>query len=203
MLHIFSVVVFHRSLKNWNWGALVYALSICAFCYMLNIFSVVVFHTSMVNWRRGPNICVFCYMWNWFGVVVFHKSVFNWSWYISPMYMCNLQYMVHIFSVVVFYRSLINWNWGALVYVHSAIWETSNDILVFHTCMVNWRGYICLKYMCISLYVNVFGVVVFHRSIGICGKGGLGICAFCYMWNFSGVAVFQTSMVYWIRLHLP
>ena len=29
------------------------------------------------------------------------------------------------------------------------------------------------------------------------GGGGLGICAFCYMWNFYGVAVFHTSMLNW------
>ena len=28
---------------------------------------------------------------------------------------------------------------GALVYVHSAICETSSGVVVFHTSMVNWR----------------------------------------------------------------
>ena len=63
--------------------------------------------------------------------------------------------MLHIFSVVVFHRSLVNWNCGALVYVPSAIHETSNGIVVFHTSMVSWRGYICPKYMCILIYVKL------------------------------------------------
>ena len=114
----------------------------------------------------------------------------------SLLGICAFCYMLHIFSVVVLHRCLMNWNWGALVYVHSAKCETSNGIVVFHTSMVNWRGYICPKYMCILLYVNVFGVVVFHRSIFNWRKGGLSICAFCYMWNWFGVVVFQRSMVH-------
>ena len=27
-------------------------------------------------------------------------------------------------------------------------------VAVFHTSMINWRGYICPKYMCIMLYVK-------------------------------------------------
>ena len=102
-------------------------------------------------------------------------------------------------------------------------------VAVFHASMVNWRGYICPKYMCILLYVkllwcsgipyiygqlelevhvgicafyymlNLFNQVVFHKIYGQFEEEGLGICAFCYMWNFFGVAVFHTSMVNWRR----
>ena len=44
----------------------------------------------------------------------------------SALSICALCYMLHIFSVV-----------------------------VFHTSMVNWRGYICPQYMCILLYVKL------------------------------------------------
>ena len=69
--------------------------------------------------------------------------------------------------------------------------------------MVNWRGYICLRYMCILLYVKLIwcsGIPYIYGQL----EGGLGICAYCYMWNFCGVAVFHTSMVNWRgEVHLP
>ena len=116
----------------------------------------------------------------------------------SLLCICAFCYMLHIFTVVVFHRSLINWNWGALVYVHFAKCETSNGIVVSYTCMINWKGYICPKFMCVLLYVNVFGVEVFHRSIVNWRKGGLGICAFCYMLNICGVVVFLICVVNWM-----
>ena len=64
---------------------------------MLNVFSVVVFHTSMVNWSGG---------------------------YICPKYMCILLYVKLILSsgIPYIYGQLEE---GGLVYVHSAICETS------------------------------------------------------------------------------
>ena len=35
------------------------------------------------------------------------------------------------------------------------------------------------------------------------GTSDLGICAFCYMWNLFGVVVFHRSMVDWRGVHLP
>ena len=151
MLHIFSVIVFHRSLVNWNWGPW-----ICAFCYMYNFCDVVVFLICMVNQMGSTSVlsvCAFCYIGKLFGVVVFYRSMVNWSWYICPMYMCILLYVTHIqcsgISQISGQLEL-----GDLVYVHSAIHETCNVIVVFDTSMVNWRGYICHKYMCILLYVK-------------------------------------------------
>ena len=78
----------------------------------------------------------------------------------------------------------------------------------------------CLRGICAFCYMlNLFGVVVFHRSIGQLGGGALvyggaiflvqwchtsmvncrgvhlSICAFCYMLNLFGVVVFHRSLV--------
>ena len=66
--------------------------------------------------------------------------------------------MLNLFNEVVFHRSMAILRSRALVYVHSAIYETSLEegVLVFHTSMVNWRrgGYICPKYLCILLCIK-------------------------------------------------
>ena len=43
----------------------------------------------------------------------------------SALSVCAFCYMLNIFGVVVFHRSMVNWRSGAMVYVHSAICETS------------------------------------------------------------------------------
>ena len=43
----------------------------------------------------------------------------------SALSTCALFYILNVFTVVVFHRSMVNWRRGALVYVHSAICETS------------------------------------------------------------------------------
>ena len=43
----------------------------------------------------------------------------------STISICAFCYMLNIFSVVVFHGSMVSWRRGALVYVHSAICETS------------------------------------------------------------------------------
>ena len=43
----------------------------------------------------------------------------------SALIICAFCYMLNLFGVVVFHRSLVNCRRGALVYVHSAIGETS------------------------------------------------------------------------------
>ena len=48
---------------------------------------------------------------------------------------------------------------------------------------------------------NVFGVVVFHRSMLNGGISAMGRCAFCYMFNLFGVMVLYRSMVDW-RAHI-
>ena len=91
--------------------------------------------------------------------------------------------------------------------------------------MVNWRGYIYPRYMCILLYVKLiqcsgvlyiygqleegvklnvtmtlrFGVVVFHRSMVNLRRGYIYpryMCIFLYVKLFS-VLVFHRSMVIW------
>ena len=146
---------------------------------------------------------------------------------------------------------------GSLVYVHSAIcekylvqWHSIDlwsigectcalgicafcymlnlfSVVVFHRTMVNWRGYICPKYICILLYVKLIqcsgipqnygqleegGLVYVHSaicqtylvqwySIDLWSIGGgtsaLNICAFCYMLNLFRIVVFYRYMVNW------
>ena len=77
--------------------------------------------------KRGicsQGIYAFANMSNLFGVVVFQTSLVHWRGYICPKYMCILLY-VKLFQCNVFYRSMVNWKRGALVYMKSAICETS------------------------------------------------------------------------------
>ena len=88
--------------------------------------------------------------------------------------------MTQRFSVVVFHM----WN--------------SFGVVVFYRSMVNWRGDICPEYMCILLYVKLIrcsGIPYIYGQL----EEGLGICAFCYMWDLFGVVVFHRSMVNWRR----
>ena len=60
--------------------------------------------------------------------------------------------------------------------------------------------YICPKYMCILLYVESYSVKWYSIDLWSIGRrGGLGICAFCYMWNiFCGIAVCHRTLVNWM-----
>ena len=51
--------------------------------------------------------------------------------------------------------------------------------------------------------LNLFGVVVFHRSMVNWREGGPGICEFCYMLNLFGVVVLHTFLVDCRGIHLP
>ena len=76
-------------------------------------------------------------------------------------------------------------------------------VAVFHTSMVNWRGSICPKYMCILLYVKLYLVKWYSIDLWSIGGGGLGICAFCYMWNIfwcSGIPYIYGQLE---GVHLP
>ena len=219
MLHIFGVIVFHRSLVNWNWGALdmcillyvkliwcsgipqisgqleewwpcymcillyvkllwcsgipcIYgqlggtsALHICAFCYMLHIFGVIVFHRSLVNWNWGAlDMCILLYvklLWC-SGIPCIYGQLGG----TSALHICAFCYMLHIFGVIVFHRSLVNWNWGALD-------------------------------MCILLYVKFLMVLWYSIDLWSIGRGtsALSICAFFYILNVFGVVVFHRSVV--------
>ena len=45
---------------------------------------------------------------------------------------------------------------------------------------------------------NLFGVAVFHTSMVIWrGPSALSTCAFCYMWNLFSIVVFHRFMVNW------
>ena len=62
---------------------------------------------------------------NIFGVVVFQTYLVNQRAISAIKYMCILLYKLNLFSELVFHRSMVNLRRRALVYVHSAICETS------------------------------------------------------------------------------
>ena len=107
-------------------GALVYVHSVISG----TLFGVVVYYRSMVDWRRVhvPYVYVHSAICsNLFGVAIFHTSMVNCKWVHLPYSICAFCYMLNVFGV-----------------------------LVFHTSMVNCRrGYMCLSYMCILLYVQL------------------------------------------------
>ena len=58
-----------------------------------------------------------------------------------------LQYSIHLWSLGVGGTSALSI--CAFCYMLNLF-----SVAVFHMSMVNWRGYICSKYMCIVLYVK-------------------------------------------------
>ena len=60
--------------------------------------------------------------------------------------------------------------------------------MVFQRSMLAWMGVgsICHRYMCIVLYINLFGVMVFQTSMfgwrRGWGQSAIGICALCYIY---------------------
>ena len=101
---------------------------VCAFClYVKLLCTVVVFHTSMVNWRRRP----------WYMFILLYVKLL-WCSTVPCIYgqlevdtaalsISPFCYVLNIFSVVVFHTSMVDWRSPSvvLVYVHSAICETS------------------------------------------------------------------------------
>ena len=53
--------------------------------------------------------------------------------------------------------------------------------------------------MCILLYVKLIQYSGIPQIYGQLEEEGFGICAFWYMWNIFGVVVFHRSMVNWRR----
>ena len=72
-------------------------------------------------------------------------------------------------------------------------------VVVFHRSMVNWRR--GPWYMCILLYVKLIWCSSIPYIFGQLegGPSAISICAFCYMLNIFGVVVYHTSMVNWRR----
>ena len=170
-------------------------------------------------------------MWNLFGVVVFHRFMVNWRR--GPWYMCIVLYVKLMWcsGFLLIYGWLEEGVHVPEVYVHSAICAT---YLVYWYAMHLWSiagGTFALSIFAFCYILNLFGVVILHRSMAnwrrralvyvysaICkmylvywysidlwsiGGGGLDICAFCYMWNVFGVVVCCRPMVDWRGLHVP
>ena len=115
-------------LEEGAWGQS--AMGICAFFYMSNLIGVVVFQRSMVDWRRRHGVSLpwvyvhsaICatYLVYWYAIHLW--SIAGGTFALSIFAFC---YILNLFSVVKLHRSMANWRRGALVYVHSAICETS------------------------------------------------------------------------------
>ena len=94
--------------------------------------------------------------------------------------------------------------WGvhvSSVYVQSALCGTYLVSQYSIHLLSIGEGYIYPQYMCILLYVKliwcsnipyIYSQLLWGRERCI-----LSICAFCYMWNLFGVAIFHTSILNW------
>ena len=79
------------------------------------------------------------------------------------------------------------------VYMHCAIYETyfvywfSRDL-----CLIGGRGLgpVCHGYMCILLFMKLFGVLVFQRSVLIAGVGGDSL-----PWVYMHSTIHETYLV--------
>ena len=174
---------------------------------MWNLFSVVVFHRSMVNWRGyicPQYMCILVYVkLIWCSSIPYIYGQLEVG-YICPKYMCILLYVKLLWcsSIPYIYGQLKGGTSALSICAYCYMWNLFS-VVVFHRSMVNWRR--GPWYMCILLYVKLIwcsGILEIYGWL----EGGTyarGICAFCYMLNFFGVAVFHTSMVNWRGVHLP
>ena len=91
--------------------------------------------------------------------------------YVSSVYVYSAIFDSYL--VIQYFRDLLSIGVEGVdvssVYVHCALCVHLCGVMVFHRCIVNWTGGICI----------------------------LGICAFYYMCNLCGVMVFQRSIVNW------
>ena len=140
-------------------------------------------------------------IWNFFGVVVFHTLV---DWRKRPWYMCILLY------VKLLWCSSIPYIYGQLEGGPSALSICAFcyvlnifSAVVFHTSMVDGGAPQWSWYMCILLYVKLLWCSTIPCIYGQLQEGDLDIWAFCYMWNFFGVALFHTSYGQLEGVHLP
>ena len=202
MGNFYGVKVFHRSMVNWR--GYICPKYMCILLYVTHIQCSGISQISQQLELGGLGICAFSYMGNFCGVEVFQRSMVNFEGcYVCPKCMCILLYVKLIWchGIPQIYFQLQKG--GALVYVHSAIHETS--VVQQHSIHLwsNGWGYICPRYMCIPPICYTYSVQWYSIDLWLIVGGGLGICAFCYMLNFCGVVVFLTCMVNWSRVDLP
>ena len=119
-----------------------------------------------------------------------------------PQYMCILLYVKPIWcnNIPYIYCQLGRGTYNLSICAFCYMWNLCG-VMVFQRSIVNWRceGYMYLQYMCNMVYVEH----IWYHSIPyiFCQLGRgiyiLSICAFCYMWNLFGVAIFHTSILNW------
>ena len=176
MLNLFGVVVFHRCMVNWMWGALVYVHSPICETYLVQWYSIDVWwigggvhlpqvyvHVSICEtdavqwyfidlwsfWNMGALVCVHSAICETYLVQWYSiGSMVNWS---QAWYMCILLYVKLIWCSGI--QQIYGQLEGALEYVHSAIYETNAVQWYFIDlwsigCGEPW-------YVCILLYVKL------------------------------------------------
>ena len=57
---------------------------------------------------------------------------------------------------------------------------------------------LCYIYMK-HIWCNGFSEIYAQLEEGVGGQSAMGICVFCYIWNWFGVIVFQRAMLTWRR----
>ena len=112
----------------------------------------------------------------------------------GPWYMCILLYVKLILCISIpgIYCQLEGPWYMCILLSVKVIWCSGIPY------MYGWlEGDICPIDMCILLYVKLISCSGITDIYGELEMGGLGTCAFCYLWNFLGVAVLYTSVVNW------
>ena len=200
--NLFGVTVFQRSMLVWR-GSICHGY-MCMLLYMQCIWcnNVPKIYAQFQGCQSAMGICACCSIWNWSGVMVFQTSMFNWRGCQSAMGICACCSICNLSGVTVFQRSMLNWRGGgqsALGICACCSRYNLFGVTVFQRSMLVWRGSICHGYMCMLLYMQCIwcnNVPKIYAQFQGC-QSAMGICACCSIWNWSGVMVFQTSMLNW------
>ena len=175
-------MVLHGSMINWGGPS---SMHIFAFFYMWNLFGVVVLHGCMIDWRGSichAYICILLYvkLMQCSGVEWIYDQLMGGS--ICQVYICILPYVKLIWC------SGVAWIYGWL--------EEGVGSICY--------GYMCILVYMKPMWCHGFPEIYAQLEEGW-GQSAMGICEICYIWNIFGVMVFQRSMLNWRRggVNLP
>ena len=116
-----------------------------------------------------------------FSVAVFLTSMINWMGYICPQCMCILLYVKLIWCSGIS-QIYVQLEEGESWYMCILLSVKPLEVAVFHTSMINQMGdpsLLSIHAFCQML--NIFGVVVFHRSNVNWGRGAWYMCVLLYV----------------------
>ena len=180
-----------------NWGGQIWAQ--CAFCYIGNLFGVMVFQKSMIDWGvHLPNMSTMC-------ILLYRKLI--WCHGFPEIYDrlgCPSAKYEHNVHSAIYETYLVSWISRNLCSIGGPNMSTMCILLYrkliwcngFPEIYAQLGGQIWAQ--CAFCYIgNLFGVMVFQKSMLNWGAQIWAQCAFCYTWNLFGVMVFQRSMLDW------